>query len=170
MCQCESQLLPGFVCKWSQSASLCLTIWLFWHGAHLLSLDMKQRFFLKPFITQHLSLPCMKSSTPKTAECLSFLFSFPRTFWREKKNPIPVLQQRGCYLLVTDNHSSSFGCLLKCQGYLGAALSNFRYFLHTWRMPHSSSEFLWQFQTTSVFLQERNMQNVCTSILILSLS
>lgn len=95
MCQCESQLLPALFAS-GPRAQLCLLQSGF-SGMGLICFPLiwNRDFFLKPFITQHLSLPCMKSSTPKSAEPLSVISPQLSKDFLEQKNTQSLYCSKG---------------------------------------------------------------------------
>lgn len=85
MCQCESQLLPGLFASGPRVQLCLLQSGFSGMGLICFPLIWNRDFFLKPFITHHLSVPCMKSSTPKTAETVSVISpQLPKDFFEEK--------------------------------------------------------------------------------------
>lgn len=101
-------------------------------------------FFWSPLSLNTFPSPCIRVAHPRVQSVCHFSLASQGLFGGKKIQFLCCSQGDDTYLSLA-TILALLAVSFKCWWYLGAALSNFRYFLHTWRMPHSSSEFLLQF-------------------------
>lgn len=138
-------IATSFVCKWSQSAALSLTIWLFWHGAPPLSLDMEQGFFFPEDLHHSTPFPPLheeQQTQERRAKVCHFSLASQGLFGGKKKfNPCVCSKGSDIYLSLPTNLSffaSSFKMLELLRNNTGKLPAS-GCFLRTWRVPQNSS-------------------------------